>query len=223
MNTELKILLIGILFAAVLSREKMVDYLDLRQAKLPADATATKSDVEQAKKQIWKTANFVRGDLSDGWEKASSGWMLDKQPPVPRMQPVFQSKVTYSATEPIKVGWKELVKVRYRLRYSEKQDMEVYVPVFPESIKALNGKQVIIEGYIIPLDEKQELLVLSANPYASCFFCGQGNPASVMSLYLKKKRKRYKIDDFKKFSGTLHLNYDDPNEFYYILRDAEEE
>ena len=39
---------------------------------------------------------------------------------------------------------------------------------------------------------------------------------------MKKNKKTYKIDDFKKFKGTLHLNYDDPNEFYYILKDAEE-
>ena len=64
---------------------------------------------------------------------------------------------------------------------------------------------------------------LSYNPYASCFFCGKASPASVMSMYLKDEDVRYKMDDFKTFRGTLHLNYDDPNEFYYILRDAREE
>ena len=44
-----------------------------------------------------------------------------------------------------------------------------------------------------------------------------------MNLYLKDQRKRYRMDEFVKFKGTLHLNSDDPNEFYYILRNAVEE
>ena len=43
-----------------------------------------------------------------------------------------------------------------------------------------------------------------------------------MTMYFKEKGSRYKMDDFKKFKGILHLNQDDPNEFYYILKDAEE-
>ena len=44
-----------------------------------------------------------------------------------------------------------------------------------------------------------------------------------MNMYLKDEGKRYRMDEFKKFRGTLHLNSDDPDEFYYILRDASEE
>jgi hypothetical protein len=97
--------------------------------------------------------------------------------------------------------------------------MKIYAPVFPDGLKAIDGKQVIIEGFVIPFDEKGDILALSANPYAACFFCGKASPASVLSLYVKKK-KRYKMDDFRKFKGVLHLNADDPEEYYYILRNA---
>ena len=113
--------------------------------------------------------------------------------------------------------------IRFQLRYNEEIEMEVYEPVFGKSQQVLDGKQVIIEGYVIPFDEDEEFLALSANPYASCFFCGEGSAASVISMYLKNKGKKYKIDDFKNFVGTLHLNSDDPQEFYYILKDAREE
>ena len=113
--------------------------------------------------------------------------------------------------------------INYELRYFKELDMEIYAPVFSEAVKALDGKEVILEGFVLVFDEEPDLLSLSANPYASCFFCGKASPASVISMYLKKKRKRYKMDDFKKFRGTLHLNHDDPNEFYYILRNATEE
>ena len=101
--------------------------------------------------------------------------------------------------------------------------MEMYAPVFSKAVEALHEKEVIIEGYVIPLDPKGDLLALSFNPYAACFFCGKASPASVLSMYLKENNRRYKTDDFVKFRGTLHLNQDNPNEFYYILRDAREE
>ncbi len=128
----------------------------------------------------------------------------------------------YSSVEPIEITWEELMDIRFRLRYYSEVDMEMLAPVFPKALKALDGKQVTITGFIIPFDEEQELLALSANPFAACFFCGRASPASVISMYIKNAGKRYKMDDFKKLSGTLHLNLDNPSEFYYILRDAEE-
>ena len=100
--------------------------------------------------------------------------------------------------------------------------MTIYAPVFSKELLALHKKKVIITGFVIPFDLEENLLALSRNPYASCFFCGQASPASVVSLYLKNKDKRYKTDDYKTFSGTLYLNEDDPADFYYILRDANE-
>lgn len=124
---------------------------------------------------------------------------------------------------PIEIDWQVLLDIDYELRYYKEFDMEMYDPVFSKAVEALDGKEVVIEGYVIPFEVEEELLTLSFNPYASCFFCGNASPASVISLYLKEKDQRYKTDDFKKFSGTLYLNHDDPNEFYYILRDAKEE
>jgi hypothetical protein len=123
---------------------------------------------------------------------------------------------------PIEIEWKVLMAIEYKLKYFEALETEMYAPVFSKAVEKLHEQEVIIKGYIIPFDAKGELLALSYYPYASCFFCGKASPASVISLYLKNKRKRYHTDDFIKFRGTLFLNYDDPNEFYYILRGAEE-
>lgn len=123
-------------------------------------------------------------------------------------------------SEPIVIDWQVLMAIDYEPRYFEELDMEIYSPVFSEEVKKLHGKTVIIEGFVIPFYEEDDFLSLSMNPYASCFFCGNASPASVLSLYLKKGSRRYKIDDYKKFKGTLLLNQDDPDDFYYILRDA---
>ena len=96
-------------------------------------------------------------------------------------------------SEPIKLEWYYLDDIQYKLRYFQDLDFEAYAPVFGETLKSLNGEQVIIEGFVIPLFEDKEPLALSANPYASCFFCGQASPASVMSMYMKNKGKNYKL------------------------------
>lgn len=124
-------------------------------------------------------------------------------------------------SKPQEVSWPLLMDIDYKLKYFKKIDMEIYAPVFSEAVKALDGKEVAIKGYVIPIDEKGELLALSAMPYSSCFFCGQASPASVISVYLKDKGKKYKTDDLRKFRGILTLNYDDPDELYYILKEAQ--
>ena len=124
--------------------------------------------------------------------------------------------------QPLTVNWEDLIDINYEVKYFKEYEMDISTPVFGSSQKALDGKEILITGFVIPFDENTEYLSLSANPYASCFFCGNASPASVISMYMKNPGKRYMIDDFKTFKGTLHLNYDNPDEFIYILEDAEE-
>lgn len=121
--------------------------------------------------------------------------------------------------KPIKIDWALLMEIEYNLKFNQASELKIYASIFTEALIAFDGKEVIIEGFVIPLDENGGMVALSANPYASCFFCGKASSASVMGLYLKKK-KLYKIDDFRKFRGMLKLNYNDPDEFYFILEDA---
>jgi len=129
------------------------------------------------------------------------------------------TKILPANKKPIAINWKLLIDIEYKLKYYEAFGMEIDTPVFTDALKVLDGKEVIIKGYVIPIDESSNLLALSANPYSSCFFCGEASPASVMSMKLKKK-KRYKMDASIKFQGVLKLNYDDPEDFYYILENA---
>lgn len=135
-----------------------------------------------------------------------------------------QPKVQFIKTininqKPITIDWKLLMDIEYKLEYNEAFEMEIYNPIFTDALKGIDGKEVIIKGYVIPIDDSGNLLALSANPYASCFFCGNASPASVIGMNLKKK-KRYKMDASIKFQGVLKLNYDDPEEFYYVLENA---
>jgi hypothetical protein len=114
--------------------------------------------------------------------------------------------------------WKSLSEVSYKI--SEDQFGELYVPVFSDNIKKLEGKEVEADGYIIPFEGmfKPEHIILSSLPLAECFFCGSGGPETVMEVMLtnpiKYTSKRVKV------RGKLTLNSKDPEKLMYILKDA---
>ncbi|GAB3648873.1 hypothetical protein GCM10028791_13340 [Echinicola sediminis] len=115
--------------------------------------------------------------------------------------------------------WKTLTEVNYEI--GEDEYGELYLPVFSEKIKKLEGTEVSAEGYIIPFEGmfKPEHIILSSLPLAECFFCGSGGPETVMEVMMKDPieytSKRVKV------KGKLKLNAKDPEKLMYILTDAE--
>lgn len=126
-----------------------------------------------------------------------------------------------SLLEPTLVSWKTLSDVKFEKKWDEQEGMYVLYPSFGNSVKNLEGKEIRISGYVIPVDYNENFYVLSAFPYSSCFFCGGAGPESVMSLKFKKSGERFKTDTRIEVKGTLELNSSDIYEMNYILRDAE--
>jgi hypothetical protein len=124
----------------------------------------------------------------------------------------------YSANAQTSNVWKSLSEVTYKI--SQDNFGELYVPVFSENIKKLEGKVVEADGYIIPFEGmfKPEHIILSSLPLAECFFCGSGGPETVMEAMMatpiKYTSKRVKV------RGTLTLNTKDPEKLMYILKNA---
>ena len=122
----------------------------------------------------------------------------------------------------IKIKWNDLARMNFEKRYSKELKQMMPFPIFHESVKALDGKKVMIAGYLIPLDETtdQPIVVLSAYPFSSCFFCGGAGPESVMDI---KPKGGMDVDMDRRVTlkGTLELNSDDLYSLYYILHDAE--
>jgi hypothetical protein len=119
------------------------------------------------------------------------------------------------------ITWETLKDVKFTDKWSEEFQAYYQVPKFGAALKALDGKEVIIKGYIIPIDVIEDYYVLSANPYSSCFFCGQAGPESVMEVQIKKKNGELKMDQVITFKGKLKLNADDIYQLNYILENAE--
>ncbi|CAI8159387.1 MAG: Uncharacterised protein [Crocinitomicaceae bacterium] len=119
------------------------------------------------------------------------------------------------------ITWELLKNVEFDEIWSEEFQAYYMVPKFSESVKEMNGKEVQIRGFIIPVDIVQDYYVLSANPYSSCFFCGQAGPESVMEIQMIKKYEGLRMDQVITYKGTLKLNVDDIYQLNYILEDAE--
>lgn len=126
--------------------------------------------------------------------------------------------------EAIEVSWEELSKVRFVSVYNEEYEMDYQQPIFDPAVEQLSGQQIVITGFLLPMDFDGDYFILSKNPYASCFFCskdGSAGPETVIELRLKQKYTWFRMDDIVTIKGTLRLNDSDINQLYYILTDAE--
>ena len=118
--------------------------------------------------------------------------------------------------------WDDLTDVKFTLKFSEEIGIEVTEAAFGESLKSLEAQQVILKGFMIPLDPLSTQYVLSRYPMANCFFCGQAGPETVVELRLHPKSiRRYSMDEVHSFKGILQLNEKDPKSLHYIIEEAE--
>jgi hypothetical protein len=82
--------------------------------------------------------------------------------------------------------WETIATIKHRVI----DDYEYY-PVFNEKIKALDGKQVTLKGYIVPIKDgfEHSSFLLSVLPINQCFFCGKNGIPMMVEVHLKKPVK----------------------------------
>ena len=124
--------------------------------------------------------------------------------------------------DPVELTWKTLTDVEFKDVFVEELDTYYWKPTFGESVKAMEGEEVFITGYILPVDIDDDYYVLSRYPFANCFFCGGAGPESIIDLRFKKDNRKFKTDERLTFKGILKLNATDIYSMNYILLDAEE-
>ena len=117
-------------------------------------------------------------------------------------------------------GWELLSLVDINKEYDEFVGAEIDKPVFPDKLRAREGSKLVLEGFMIPLEQEidQEYFVLSRFPYQSCFFCGGAGPETVAEVFVEKG---YTFTDRRiKVEGELELNDENPLQLFYILRNS---
>lgn len=122
------------------------------------------------------------------------------------------------------ISWEELSEVQWIDRYDSITGFTLIDGVFSDHIISLDSTEVYISGYVIPFDALGISFALSRTSFASCFFCGQAGPETVMDLRIKPnsiepvRQKNTKI----KFKGLLRIYPNNEEGFHYELQNAKE-
>jgi hypothetical protein len=127
-----------------------------------------------------------------------------------------------SFNETKKIDWLMLADMTMEYRYNEEFGFDIPYPVFGDDIKAYEGQEVSLEGFVLLIEaEDEEIVILSKYPYSQCFFCGGAGPESVVDVLLVDKDHGLRMDQRVTFKGTLKLNVEDLDHLNYILEFAE--
>jgi len=120
------------------------------------------------------------------------------------------------------IDWLALNDVKFEKISNEEFATSYDAATFGEWVKSLDGEEVIISGYLIPMDALGTTYALSRNPNSSCFFCGGAGPETVIRLWLTgSSMKRYKTDEYLAFKGVLRLSETNERSFIYELWEAQ--
>jgi hypothetical protein len=119
-------------------------------------------------------------------------------------------------------SWNEFAKTKFEPKYYEKLGEYLFYPNFTTDLKALEGKEIIIQGFYVPFaPEDGDYIIISKFPMSQCFFCGGSGPESVAEVNFTKDPGKFQVDDLITVKGKLKLNADDLEHVNFILDQAE--
>lgn len=112
------------------------------------------------------------------------------------------------------ISWSELTNVSWVLEDG------YYQAKFTDRQKELDGKVVVIEGFMFPLEftRKHRNFLVSAAPMGSCFFCGPGEAESM--IYVESIEDVEQTNETLKVRGTFNLVTDPMMGILYELKEA---
>lgn len=118
-------------------------------------------------------------------------------------------------------AWALLNTTMFRTRFHEELNDFYLFPEFDATIRAREGKELLLKGYYLAFELPEHKIILSKYPYASCFFCGGAGPESVVEVNLKSKPPTLKTDASITVKGLLKLNERNIDRLNFILEEAE--
>jgi hypothetical protein len=118
-------------------------------------------------------------------------------------------------------SWNDFAKTKFEPKYHEKLGEYLFYPSFSAELKALEGKEITIEGFYVPFaPEDGEYIIISKYPMSQCFFCGGGGPESIAEVNFAKNPGKFQVDDLITVKGKLKLNADNVDHVNFILDQA---
>ncbi len=122
------------------------------------------------------------------------------------------------------VSWDDLGQVDYLETEDPETGFTEKFPVFKSSIFELDGQDISLTGYLLPIDMEGKSYFLSKYPYSACFFCsptGEVGAETIVELNLDKTYPYLQLDDIVQFRGTLMLSDANGEDIFYILENAQ--
>lgn len=116
------------------------------------------------------------------------------------------------------ITWKTLGMIKF-IKKADKEYGEVMSPQVNALLKQKATKKIAISGFIIPIDNTT--YALSKNVFASCFFCGQAGPETIMGIKFKGATPKLKTDQYVTLVGTFRINENDVEDWIYHIDNAE--
>lgn len=122
-----------------------------------------------------------------------------------------------------KSSWATLSLVSTTTSFDAAYGIEVKKVKVSPAVKAMQGTELEVDGYIIPLSGKlaQNHFMLSKFSEKMCFFCGKAGPETAMQVFLAGGKKIPYTDEKIKVKGILRINENDPSGLLYTLEAAQ--
>lgn len=115
--------------------------------------------------------------------------------------------------------------IKMRYAYSVKYGAFFPSPKFGKEVKALEGTEITIAGFFLPVEVTGGVYVVSYNPMDMCFFCTGAGVETVIEVYPKDSQLRHfdrlRTDDFIEVKGILRINTSKEEYLIYKMEDAE--
>lgn len=119
---------------------------------------------------------------------------------------------------PDTLSWKLLSVIKFIKKPAKDYPEGVMFPIVNSTLKEKNKKKIVMSGFIIPIDNVS--YALSKNVFASCFFCGQAGPETIMGIKFKGATPKLKTDQYVTLEGNFRYNDNDVNDWIYHIENA---
>lgn len=134
---------------------------------------------------------------------------------------VFAFATTFVVAQGKTDTWNEFAKTKFEPKFHEKLGEYLFHPTFPAELKAMEGKEITVEGFYVPFaPEDGNYIIISKYPMSQCFFCGGGGPESIAEVNFAKNPGKFQVDDLITVKGKLKLNADNIDHVNFILEGA---
>ena len=96
----------------------------------------------------------------------------------------------------------------------------LYAPQFPSWLDSYKNQEVVLQGYLVPVDVATKQYALSRYAFSSCFFCGNAGPETVIEVEMDGEAYREYTDEQIKLKGVLRFVPGDMDSVMYKLEQA---